>query len=644
MAWRCKLCATLFDRKAQLLEHYRLHHSNVSSVNQLPCLYDNCVCTFHSVNALKIHLTRLHTQTLVQSDNQEGYVSFVCAVCKFKEPFNDKTVLSHLRMHLKQHEMVDCPFKNCQYRTNVYSSFNAHKSRNHLGCEFSDFKTEIVLTETDGQPIQKMTLSSRPESVDELKTMIGEKFNLDFNFSLSYQDPDFDGQLCSLLDIEELPQKAVLKVIRSESDASSVASDDTIILPHAMTPDRVNRWPDVFPVPIFSYEVEFLLSDGNATYDRTGKTLKLSRGQKHDILETLAAKMHSFKAYPNDKEVSMVAEALVIKHPCLKEPGSQTGWYGWKNSLKFKMGNFRTKLSRAGFHEVAINSGKRSRNNPNKPSPHTNIKRPKRAEVNFLPNFPRGENAASLERLRLQIVDEVKKSDKNLSLIGKLMQTTFALRRNEIVSDDPPVDEILERWPALKMESQICAEFHRISNINLKNCFYAELDRHAPRLQRLFRRKAARTGKAAEVLSRIFQMYDLQEQVDVHVRRAAVLRALPAYLHDDDSGFLKQWDVAQSEPDIGDLPVGLLISATSDAMYLCPEKVAVVLEGKTVIDFPTFADAFVVLFALIYALHLNYPKDMANTFDFTQKVLMGLEDGNMRPRVLSLKNELLAVE
>lgn len=194
-----------------------------------------------------------------------------------------------------------------------------------------------VHTSTD--IVRKMTLSSRPESVDELKTMIGEKFNLDFNFSLSYQDPDFDGQLCSLLDIEELPQKAVLKVIRSESDASSVASDDTIILPHAMTPDRVNRWPDVFPVPIFSYEVEFLLSDGNATYDRTGKTLKLSRGQKHDILETLAAKMHSFKAYPNDKEVSMVAEALVIKHPCLKEPGSQTGWYGWKNSLKFKMGH-----------------------------------------------------------------------------------------------------------------------------------------------------------------------------------------------------------------------------------------------------------------------------------------------------------------
>lgn len=68
------------------------------------------------------------------------------------------------------------------------------------------------------------------------------------------------------------------------------------------------------------------------------------------------------------------------------------------------------------------------------------------------------------------------------------------------------------------------------------------------------------------------------------------------------------------------------------------------LEGNIVIDFPTFADAFVMLFALIYVLHLSYPKALANTFDFTQKVLMGLEDGKLKPRVLSLKNDLLAVE
>ena len=88
--------------------------------------------------------------------------------------------------------------------------------------------------------------------------------------------------------------------------------------------------------PTFSYEVELILAEGNTAYEGTGKALKLSREQKHDILETLAAKMYSFKAYLNDREVSMVAEALVPNHLCLKEPGSQTGWYGRQNSLKFK--------------------------------------------------------------------------------------------------------------------------------------------------------------------------------------------------------------------------------------------------------------------------------------------------------------------
>ncbi|XP_065814376.1 uncharacterized protein [Labrus bergylta] len=494
--------------------------------------------------------------------------------------------------------------------------------------------------------VRKMTLASRPESVTELEKMTKEKFKIDFDFCLSYEDPDFDGQLCSLIDIEELPQKAVLKLVRSQSDASSIASDDTIILPHAMTPERTQRWPDVCPVPAFTYEVELILVEGNLNHERTGKTLKLSRGQKHDILETLASKMHSFKAYTSDKDISVVAEALVTTHPCLKEPGTQTGWYGWKNSLKFKMGNFHTKLSRAGYSEVAVNSGKRSRNNPDKQSPHTDIKRPKRAEVNFLPNFPKGEDGSSLERQRLQIVDEVIRTDKNLPLIAKLMQTTFSLRRKEVINDDLPVGEILVRWPALKMESQICAAFHRITNINLKNHFYSELDRHVPRLQSLFRKKAARTGKVSEVLDQLFNTYDRQEQVDVNVLRAAVLRALPTYLHEDDSGFLKLWDALSDELQIDNIPVGLLlISATStDAAVFCPEKVAVVLEGNTVVDFPTFSDAFVMLFALIYGLHLSYPKDLANTFDFIQKVLMGLEDGKLKPRVLSLKNDLLSTE
>ena len=58
------------------------------------------------------------------------------------------------------------------------------------------------------------------------------------------------------------------------------------------------------------------------------------------------------------------------------------------------------------------------------------------------------------------------------------------------------------------------------------------------------------------------------------------------------------------DPDIEDIAVGLLmISARStDTTLFCPERIRV-------IELPTLADAFILLFALTAALHLSYPKD-----------------------------------
>ena len=303
----------------------------------------------------------------------------------------------------------------------------------------------------------KVTLSERPESVEELINIMREKLKprLDCEFSLQYEDPDFGGQLTCLVDIQELPEKGTLRVVRSESDNSSCASSDTDILPHVPVSGHHKTWPDVFPVPTFAYDVEHVLEEGNCVFERSGKTLKLSRAQKHNVLENMATVMHNFKPYPSDRDVGMAAEALVTAHPCLKEPGSVSGWYGWKICLKFKMGNYRTKLARSGCVEVSVNAGRRSINNRDKEHPHSNIKRARRAEVNYLPNFPRGENQASLEEIRLEIMHEVEKSEKNLQLIEKHMQMTFALRRQDIIQGDPMVKEFLQKWPALRMESQV---------------------------------------------------------------------------------------------------------------------------------------------------------------------------------------------
>lgn len=62
---------------------------------------------------------------------------------------------------------------------------------------------------------------------------------------------------------------------------------------------------------------------------------------------------------------------------------------------------------------------------------------------------------------------------------------------------------------------QVYAEFQRITNQNLPNTFYAELDRHTPRLMALFRQKASNTGKTAEALADIFKVHDTQ--VIIHI-------------------------------------------------------------------------------------------------------------------------------
>ncbi|GLD51795.1 uncharacterized protein AKAME5_000478800 [Lates japonicus] len=101
-------------------------------------------------------------------------------------------------------------------------------------------------------------------------------------------------------------------------------------------------------------------------------------------------------------------------------------------------------------------------------------------------------------------------------------------------------------------------------------------------MQSLFRKKVACTGKVAEALDQLFSAYDLQEHVDIHVRRAAVLRALPPYLHEDESKFLKLWDPVQSdELDLDDMPVGLVLICpnSTDAAFFCPDRTAVVIEG-----------------------------------------------------------------
>lgn len=184
---------------------------------------------------------------------------------------------------------------------------------------------------------------------------------------LHYEDPDFNNAFCNLTDVTELPPRPTVKIVFLENvmitlsspsasssacNFSTTSSSDTDILPRHEENSR-EPWPSTFEVPYFSVHIEYRLRQGNLIYMRDGTRMSVSRDMKHDILQKLAEETYKYLAYPQDEHFSVVAEALIGKHPCLKEPGSTRACNGWKNSLKFKMGNLRAKLRQCGLADVS---------------------------------------------------------------------------------------------------------------------------------------------------------------------------------------------------------------------------------------------------------------------------------------------------
>ncbi len=74
-----------------------------------------------------------------------------------------------------------------------------------------------------------------------------------------------------------------------------------------------------------------------------------------------------------------------------------------------------------------------------------------------------------------------------------------------------------------------------------------------------------------------------------------------------------------------------------------PEDVGIIVEGVTVLDnIEDVACATALLFSVIYVLNLSYPSDLRYTFEFFQKVLMGIDYRRLSDKVQILKNKLCA--
>jgi len=194
------------------------------------------------------------------------------------------------------------------------------------------------------------------------------------------------------------------------SDTECSAADAKIL-----STELRQQWPEFFDIPNFLVDVEYRLIQADRAFMKDDARMTLLRDMKHDILEKLSETMYRLKACPEDDDFSSFAKALISKHPCHTEPGSHR-WYSWKNSLKWKMANYRTKIRKAGCEDVAINGAKRSKGNPEGESSSKKIKQPKKGEANYMPKLTEGHDETSLENARMVLVEEIKTKQPNGNL------------------------------------------------------------------------------------------------------------------------------------------------------------------------------------------------------------------------------------
>jgi len=286
----------------------------------------------------------------------------------------------------------------------------------------------VILADHDVRKVVQPT--GIPETVDDLHSVIRDTFSIARDFRLHYKDVDF-GEFFTLFSTTDLKDKDTIKVVFLQDqeptvtltltdvtdtdvtnvtdqsceepygdDASSVSTNDTLILSSSEDSlgHRSRPWPAQFLIPSFSDLTEIQIQSANERLKKNG-TLFPTKDLiplLPDILGKLADAIYDYTAYPSSLQISEVAEALTKKHPCLKEPGSFNGSYGLAQRLKYKINNFRSKLRGLGCPEVEVNLLKRKTTHDKYPA--KNVKKPKKAEVNYLPPHAQGESTASLEK------------------------------------------------------------------------------------------------------------------------------------------------------------------------------------------------------------------------------------------------------
>lgn len=124
----CGMCAKTCTDILTYVRHMRTHSCIPNA--SFKCVFPGCHRTFQKFRTFKSHSYRhcrgQSTSTLCSVIDLTCHVGLCSTKCE-----NTRSFYSHLRVHIRERKEVACPFRNCDKRFKVQSSFSSHISRKH---------------------------------------------------------------------------------------------------------------------------------------------------------------------------------------------------------------------------------------------------------------------------------------------------------------------------------------------------------------------------------------------------------------------------------------------------------------------------------------------------------------------------------
>ena len=141
----CTFCDQDLSSICEFLLHLKCHR-NIPNFS-FQCGIQGCTGSFSKFQVLKAHIYRVHRSDHKSASDAKFQYFDTALVCQINSCSVTCTHLTELFTHLKSHIQdgteIACPFRGCDKKYSVQSSFSAHLSRKHKNCSIKHIVESI---------------------------------------------------------------------------------------------------------------------------------------------------------------------------------------------------------------------------------------------------------------------------------------------------------------------------------------------------------------------------------------------------------------------------------------------------------------------------------------------------------------------